>query len=38
MFEKNKNLVVAKMKSLGFETLEIREQEEWSAIAGRLQA
>ncbi len=36
MFEKNKNLVVAKMKNLGFEILEIREQEEWSAIAGRL--
>jgi ribosomal protein L11 methyltransferase len=35
MFEKNKNLVVAKMKNLGFEILEIREQEEWSAIAGR---
>jgi ribosomal protein L11 methyltransferase len=36
MFEKNKNLVVAKMKNMGFEILEIREQEEWSAIAGRL--
>ena len=35
MIEKNKNLVVAKMKNLGFEILEIREQEEWSAIAGR---
>ncbi len=38
MFEKNKNLVVAKMKNLGFEILEIREEQEWSAIAGRLQA
>ena len=35
MFEKNKNLVVARMKNMGFEILEIREQEEWSAIAGR---
>jgi len=35
MFEKNKNLVVAKMKNMGFEILEIREREEWSAIAGR---
>jgi ribosomal protein L11 methyltransferase len=38
MFEKNKNLVVAKMKNLGFEILEIRDEQEWSAIAGRLQA
>ncbi|MGD9239014.1 MAG: 50S ribosomal protein L11 methyltransferase [Desulfobacterales bacterium] len=38
MFEKNKNLVVAKMKNLGFEILEIREQEEWAAIAGRMKA
>ncbi len=36
MFEKNKNLVVAKMKNLGFEILEICEEQEWSAIAGRL--
>jgi ribosomal protein L11 methyltransferase len=36
MFEQNKNLVVAKMKNMGFEILEIREREEWSAIAGRL--
>jgi len=35
MFEKNKNLVVTKMKNMGFEILEIREQEEWAAIAGR---
>jgi len=35
MFEKNKNLVVAKMKNMGFEILEIRDREEWSAIAGR---
>ncbi len=38
MFEKNKNLVVAKMKNMGFEILEVRKQEEWAAIAGRLQA
>ena len=38
MFEKNKNLVAAKMKNLGFEILEIREQEEWSAIAGQFMA
>ena len=37
MFEKNKNLVASKMKKKGFEILEIREQEEWAAIAGRLQ-
>jgi ribosomal protein L11 methyltransferase len=36
MFEKNKNLVVAKMKNMGFEILEIQEREEWSAIAGKL--
>ena len=36
MFEKNINLVVAKMKNMGFEILEIRKQEEWAAIAGRL--
>jgi ribosomal protein L11 methyltransferase len=36
MFEKNKNLVVTKMKDMGFEILEIREQEDWAAIAGRL--
>ena len=35
MFEKNKNLVVAKMKNMGFEILDIRSKEEWSAIAGR---
>jgi ribosomal protein L11 methyltransferase len=35
MFEKNKNLVVAKMKNLGFEILEIRTEQEWTAIAGR---
>jgi ribosomal protein L11 methyltransferase len=38
MFEKNKNLVVAKMKNMGFELLEIHEREEWSAIAGRYRA
>ena len=36
MFEKNKNLVVGGMKKMGFEILEIRQQEEWAAIAGRL--
>jgi ribosomal protein L11 methyltransferase len=35
MFEKNTNLVASKMKKTGFEILEIREQEEWAAIAGR---
>jgi len=38
MFEKNKNLVVTKMKDMGYEILEIREQEDWAAIAGRLHA
>lgn len=35
MFEKNKTPVVTKMKNRGFEIMEIREQEEWAAIAGR---
>jgi len=35
MFEKNKNLVVAGMKNLGFDILEIRELENWAAIAAR---
>ena len=38
IYEKNKNLVVARMKNIGFEILEIREQEEWAAIAGRLKS
>jgi ribosomal protein L11 methyltransferase len=35
MFENNKNLVVSKMKNTGFEILEIRTEQEWTAIAGR---
>ncbi len=35
MFEENKKLVVAGLKNMGFDILEIREQEEWSAIAAR---
>jgi ribosomal protein L11 methyltransferase len=38
IFEENKNLVIAAMKKMGFEILEIRAQEEWAAIAGRLPA
>ncbi len=38
IFEKNKNLVVVRMKKMGFEILEERTQEEWVAIAGRLKA
>ena len=38
IYEQNKNLVVVKMKKMGFEILEIREQEQWAAIAGRMQA
>ncbi len=38
MFEKNKNLVVVKMEKMGFEILEIREEQEWAAIAGRYRA
>lgn len=38
MFEKNKNLVVNKMKNMGVEILEIRELEDWAAITGRLKA
>jgi len=35
IFEKNKNLVIDRMKKMGFEILEIREQEKWAAMAGR---
>ena len=35
MFEKNKTLVTTKMKKMGFEIIEVRELEEWAAIAGR---
>jgi ribosomal protein L11 methyltransferase len=38
IFEKNSTLVNARMKKMGFEILEIREQEEWAAIAGRYRA
>jgi len=38
IFEKNKNLVISRMKKMGFEILEMRSKEEWSAIAGRLTA
>jgi len=38
IFEKNKNLVIAAMKKMGFEILEMRSKEEWSAIAGRYRA
>jgi ribosomal protein L11 methyltransferase len=38
IFEKNENLVTAAMKRMGFEILEIRRKQEWSAIAGRLRA
>lgn len=38
IFEKNKNLVVAGMKKMDLKILEIREQEEWVAIAGRFKA
>jgi ribosomal protein L11 methyltransferase len=36
IFKKNTDPVVARMKKMGFEILEIRNKEEWSAIAGRL--
>jgi ribosomal protein L11 methyltransferase len=36
MYEENKKLVVAGLKSMDFEILEVREQDEWAAIAGRL--
>ena len=35
MFEENKKLVVAGLKNMGFEIMEIREQEKWAAIASR---
>jgi ribosomal protein L11 methyltransferase len=36
IFDKNKNLVIAAMKNMGFEILETRRKEEWAAVAGRL--
>jgi ribosomal protein L11 methyltransferase len=36
MFAENKKLVVADLKNMGFDILEIREQEEWAAIASRI--
>jgi ribosomal protein L11 methyltransferase len=38
IFEKNKNLVFARMKEMGFEILQQRVKEEWAAIAGRYRA
>ena len=35
MFTENKKLVIARLKNMGFDILEIREQEEWAAIAAR---
>ncbi len=35
MFEENKKLVVAGLKNMKFDILDIREQEEWAAIAAR---
>jgi ribosomal protein L11 methyltransferase len=35
MFEDNHKLVVAGLKSMEFEILEVREQDQWAAIAGR---
>ena len=36
IFEKNKNLVISRMKKRGFEILQPRVKEEWAAIAARL--
>jgi ribosomal protein L11 methyltransferase len=36
MFAENKKLVIARLKNMRFDILEIREQEEWAAIASRL--
>ena len=36
--DKNEKQVVASMKNIGFEILEINSQDEWVAIAGRLMA
>ena len=38
IFEKNKKLVIASMKKLGFEILQERVKEEWAAISGRYRA
>ena len=35
IFEENKKLVVARLKNLGFDLLEVCEHEEWAAIAAR---
>jgi hypothetical protein len=35
MFAENKKLVIARLKNMRFDILEIREQEEWAAIASR---
>jgi ribosomal protein L11 methyltransferase len=36
--DKNEKQVVASMRNIGFEILEISSQDEWVAIAGRLKA
>ena len=36
--DKNEKQVVASMKNIGFEILEISSKDEWVAIAGRLMA
>ena len=35
IFEENKKLVVARLKNMGFDPLEVCEQDEWAAIAAR---
>jgi ribosomal protein L11 methyltransferase len=38
ILEKNENLVLARMKTIGFDILEVCIKDQWVAIAGRLQA
>jgi ribosomal protein L11 methylase PrmA len=38
ILEKNENLLLVRMKTIGFDILEVCIKDQWVAIAGRLQA
>lgn len=38
ILEKNENLVIARMKTIGFDILDLCEKDQWVAIAGRFKA
>jgi ribosomal protein L11 methyltransferase len=38
ILEKNENLVLARMKTIGFDILDLRIKDQWVAIAGRYMA